>query len=355
MQQKISQQVNLLLLGAPKAGKTSISKQLVYSRFDLGYQPTIAVDIYARFICFQTDIFKVSLWDASSAKHYRFLTHTYLQDKNLNGIGFVFDGSVPLEEATILDWLGFVLEQTITVPLFFLFNKLDLIEQANRIQQEALLIQKLQTILAQKILNDLKVSIHFCSAKTGEGIQATFDTLLADIHAAEQKKIKHKLDLALLAAEPKPSLLQQLDLSWSEFASKLLASKWWMGGNLFIFLLTIALFIVTLLPVIGSLSVIGILPAWAMCVVLGGLVLLGWNIGCVFYYYDYIPPQKTAQDHAEIKDVSEKTDNFACKETEIIFHPVLFRSERTAPISYPVTQALPAHTVYQTPPRLGFL
>jgi|GEM_PF-6059393 len=361
MRQKTLQQFNLLLVGPGKTGKTSITKQFIYQEFDSGYQPTKGVNFRSHTICSKGNKVKVILWDTSSAKSCRSLISMHLHNKNLNAVGLVLDGSIPLEEAVIFDWLAFVLEQSTSVPIFFLFNKVDVIPKSYRTQQKTLWFQKMQTLLAQKILGNRKVSIHFCSAKTGEGIQKIANALFVNPNETKKKIVKNEVKQTLLdrdsiLSELKPPqrvckshFLHSFDSKESKTAPKLWESQCWIGGNLVIFLLTIALF-AALFFAAGSLSLIGILPAWGMCLMVGGLVLFGWNIGYLLYHRHSASSQMI-EDQAEMQQIPENITIAASqeKEEDLSFQLTPFWSAPTIADSIPPSQypKTPTHTVCQ--------
>jgi hypothetical protein len=83
-------------------------------------------------------------------------------------------------------------------------------------------------------------------------------------------------------------------------------------------MLTIALVVVALLPIASGFSMIGILPMWALCLLVGSFVLFGWNMGCALYYKYYpndpVPIQTLPDEVAVHEEVFEEITNSVGKE-----------------------------------------
>ena len=242
-----------------------------------------------------------------------------------------------------------------------LLNKCDLTKTKERSQQKALWIQKIKTLLAQKDWRDRTVTFHCCSAKTGEGIEAAFEALFT--HRVEKENNAHQLPQMVLMPAPVSSpgieTAKPLDLAntrenvyvlnnkkpsdsnWRKMISKLLKDNRWGAGNLFIFILTMALLAAALLPVAGGLSMIGVLPAWIMCLLLGSFVLLGWNMGCALYHHYHSNDDpllfQTSSDEAEPQKA--EIVNSAGKKAGLLSQLIAFWSSPTHSVSSSTTQS----------------
>lgn len=153
----------ICMLGAFAVGKTSLVQQYVHSIFSDKYHTTVGVKIEkTRVTLNETDI-DLIIWDLHGEDEFQHVRLSYL--KGSSGCIYVVDGTRANTLPTALN-LKQVAENTIgKVPFVLVINKQDLTEEWE-IDPATL-----------DDLSDAGVSVITASAKTGRGVERTFQIL----------------------------------------------------------------------------------------------------------------------------------------------------------------------------------
>lgn len=125
----------ICLLGDAAVGKTSLIKRYVYSMFDDKYITTIGTKVTKKSLPFDktADGSKLEIrltlliWDILGQKQYSRLHPVYYQ--GAEGALVVCDGSRPETLSSLDEWAKTFQEVVGPVPLIFLVNKADLVDQ----------------------------------------------------------------------------------------------------------------------------------------------------------------------------------------------------------------------------------
>jgi|GEM_PF-5509361 len=322
MEQKLREPVTCWFIGAAKAGKTALLRQFMGADFEATYRPTLSTDYYA---VHHTDPagknYHFSLFEVGGTECYVYqvptVLHQAIQHRDIPTIVIVLDGSVDEieREAQLKKYLDVVADYVNRVPLYFFINKLDLIDVANRTAHEQTIIQAIwQQWYERKLSSPIRFSspsIQFCSAKTGEGVTQALNALLG----YEEKPTV--TDENSSESETGRSSDTETAAVFDAINDWVTRNKLWMGGNLLMLTLTLAVLAFALLFSVSSVLTVGILPAWAFTVLLGSTVLLVWCIGWGLYQQQgsnrentLMPdnPNKMQPDESTIEEILKEED-----------------------------------------------
>lgn len=149
------------LLGAPGVGKTSLIQRFVSGLFDERYLVTIGAKIDARTVVTPSGEVQLMLWDLNGSEMFERVQSSYL--RGMHGYLLVFDPTRPDTLEFALRLRELVEARGASVPSVMIANKADLHAdwQVSAAQITALDVYGLTR----------------ASAKTGDGVEATFATL----------------------------------------------------------------------------------------------------------------------------------------------------------------------------------
>lgn len=155
------------MIGAFATGKTSLVSCFVYSIFSEKYQTTVGVKIDKKTVNFKDKELNLILWDLYGEDEFQKVRMSYLRGSS--GYLLVVDGTRrnTLEKAFNLQKR--VEESIGKVPFILVINKWDLADEWEIINSE---------------INDIIVggwTVIKTSAKTGLGVEETFQTLASKI------------------------------------------------------------------------------------------------------------------------------------------------------------------------------
>ncbi len=156
-------QKKICILGAAGVGKTSLIAQFVHSKFSEKYLSTMGVKIDKKLVDIDGTQVNLMIWDIHGEEKFKKITTSYL--RGAAGILTVIDGTRPETIQTAQEILARVHQDLGEIPNIFLLNKADL-KDAWDINPS-----HLQTLEAYQN------PIHTTSAKTGEHVQASFESL----------------------------------------------------------------------------------------------------------------------------------------------------------------------------------
>ncbi len=154
------------LIGDSAVGKTSLIRRFVVDVFDDKYIATIGTKVSKRDIQYdladKTVYLTLMLWDILGQKDYKKIRTQSM--KSSHGMVIVSDLTRPeTVESAREFWLQEAWETLGEVPVLFVGNKADLVEEGCDAANEL-------RLLAEKV----EMPVAFCSAKTGENVDGAF-------------------------------------------------------------------------------------------------------------------------------------------------------------------------------------
>jgi small GTP-binding protein len=152
---------NIVLVGNPSVGKTSILEKYVNNAFQANLENKKLIEIYKKQICLYTNSYKLKFWDIT-----KFIGNNDISELdmfyNCDGIIFVssYDDKSSLENLNI--WYQLLIEYVdlSTKEMVWLINKKDLNEGKVLTEEQI-----------EKKSKDLQLDYYEVSAKTGESIE----------------------------------------------------------------------------------------------------------------------------------------------------------------------------------------
>ena len=157
---KVKDYFNIVLIGDPSVGKTSILKKYINNAFELELKNEKIVEIYTKKISFNSNSYKLKFWDIT-----KFIGNNDISKLdmfyNCDGIIFVssYDNKSSLENLNI--WYQLLIEyiDLSLREMIWLINKKDLNEGKVLTEEQI-----------EKKSKDLQLDYYEVSAKTGENI-----------------------------------------------------------------------------------------------------------------------------------------------------------------------------------------
>lgn len=153
----------ICMLGSFAVGKTSLVRRFVKSIFDEKYLTTLGVKIDKKSMLVDGQELELILWDLAGQDDFVQLKLSYLRGSA--GLLLVVDGTRPETLETALSMHNIAVGEVGRVPFLVLINKADLIDQWS---VDAAVLDRLR---GQGII------VVDTSAKTGQGVEAAFQTL----------------------------------------------------------------------------------------------------------------------------------------------------------------------------------
>lgn len=169
-------QKKICLLGAFAVGKTSLVMRYVNSIFSDKYHTTVGVKIDKKQLVSDNQEITLMIWDLAGQDDLTRLRTSYL--RGVSGYVIVADGTRPFSLNTALNMHKEAREYTGDVPFIVAINKADLREEQWQVEQEQI-----------KALEDDGAIIVLTSAKTGEGVEETFQLLTQNMLKSESEPL----------------------------------------------------------------------------------------------------------------------------------------------------------------------
>lgn len=158
----------VVLIGDESVGKTSMIRRFVLDKFDDRYISTLGTKVTKRNLTIResTAVYNITfmIWDVMGQKRFEKIQSVAF--KNAQGGFIVCDVTKKMSLEHIEVWLELLYRVTRDIPLVFIANKIDLIE--NRVVDEN---------EVQELAKKYGVPYYFTSAKTGENINKAFFSL----------------------------------------------------------------------------------------------------------------------------------------------------------------------------------
>ena len=167
-------QKKICLLGAFAVGKTSLVMRYVNSIFGDKYHTTVGVKIDKKQLVHDGQEITLMIWDLAGQDDLTRLRTSYL--RGVAGYVIVADGTRPFSLNTAINMHKEAREYTGDVPFILAINKADLIEEQWQVEAEQI-----------KALENDGATIILTSAKTGDGVEETFQLLTKQILESESK------------------------------------------------------------------------------------------------------------------------------------------------------------------------
>lgn len=165
-------QKKICLLGAFSVGKTSLIMRYVNSLFDEKYHTTVGVKVDKKQLIANGQDVTLMIWDLAGQDDLVRLRASYL--RGVSGYIIVADGTRPFSLNTAINMHKEAREYTGDVPFIVAINKEDLRHEQWKVELEQL-----------KALEDSGATIILTSAKTGKGIEETFQQLANKMLSSE--------------------------------------------------------------------------------------------------------------------------------------------------------------------------
>ncbi len=157
----------ILFLGETQVGKTSLIIKYTEGTFQQGGITTLGVDLKYKYLEKDNKNLRLDLWDTAGQERFQNITKSFYN--GANGMIFIFD----LTSSESFDKLKFWIEDSkdkITdnnIELLMVGNKSDLIDERVVTKEKI-----------QKLSEQYNIPYFETSAKTGEGIEEMFNTLI---------------------------------------------------------------------------------------------------------------------------------------------------------------------------------
>jgi small GTP-binding protein len=158
----------IVLIGDESVGKTSMIRRFVLDKFDDKYISTLGTKVTKRNLTIResTAIYNITfmIWDVMGQKRFEKIQSVAF--KNAQGGFIVCDVTKPKSLEHIEVWLELLYRVTRDIPLVFIANKADLVDQ--KVVEES---------QVQELSQKFGVPYYFTSAKTGENVNKAFFSL----------------------------------------------------------------------------------------------------------------------------------------------------------------------------------
>lgn len=161
-------QKKICLLGDFAVGKTSLVRRFVEGRFDDKYLSTIGVKISRRSLARPNGTMNLLVWDLAGSEEFK--ESSYLQ--GTAGALIVCDVTRRSTLETLKNYAMYLHQITVGVPLVFIGNKMDLVDQ------HAIKESELQAVAA-----GFSCPFILTSAKTGNQVEVAFQMLAEQLES----------------------------------------------------------------------------------------------------------------------------------------------------------------------------
>ena len=178
--------LKILLIGDSGVGKTALLRQYCEQKFSDDVSSTIGVDYRTRKVVINDKTITLQLWDTAGQEKFRNITTSYYRGSQ--GILIVYDVSnfETLQQVTY--WIGELKKENVDGVVFLVGNKSDTVESIPKEQED--------------IIHTINLPFSTTSAKTGEGVEELFFTLVKAIvdKGLQSEKVGEMEDISLTSS-----------------------------------------------------------------------------------------------------------------------------------------------------------
>ncbi|HUU79085.1 MAG TPA: Rab family GTPase [candidate division Zixibacteria bacterium] len=165
----------VIIVGAGKVGKTSLTIRFAEDRFRESYLPTLGVDFLTKNLTINDKHIKLQLWDTGGQEFVMSLLPFYFS--GAAGGVLVYDITNRNSFNSLDYWLKQIRQNAGDIPVTLAGNKIDISEQ-----------RKVSTEEAQAFAKEKKLFYIETSAKTGVSVPDIFDNLIKVIMERELER-----------------------------------------------------------------------------------------------------------------------------------------------------------------------
>ena len=162
----------ILIIGDPYVGKTSIISRYTNGTFKEEYLSTVGLDYYPKQEIIDNKTINIKLWDTAGEERYKSLTQNLF--RNAEGVLLVFDVTKIDTFNNLKEWISSIklnMEgKNIFIPVVIIGNKLDMEDQREITKEQA-----------EKFVSENNYKYFETSAKTGEGVDKSIRELATQI------------------------------------------------------------------------------------------------------------------------------------------------------------------------------
>lgn len=167
----------VIIVGAGKVGKTSLTIRFAEDRFRESYLPTLGVDFLTKNLKIGQKNIKLQLWDTGGQEFVISLLPFYYT--GAHGGVLVYDITNRNSFNSLDYWLKQIRQNAGDIPLMLAGNKIDILDQRKVTEEEGRAFAESRNLLYLET-----------SAKTGISVPDLFDNLVQVIMKKEEKKTK---------------------------------------------------------------------------------------------------------------------------------------------------------------------
>jgi len=167
----------VIIVGAGKVGKTSLTIRFAEDRFRESYLPTLGVDFLTKNLTINEKKIKLQLWDTGGQEFVISLLPFYYT--GAHGGVLVYDMTNRNSFNSLDYWLKQIRQNAGDIPLVLAGNKIDILDQRKVTEEEGRSFAESRNLLYLET-----------SAKTGISVPDLFDNLVKVIIGKEDKKTK---------------------------------------------------------------------------------------------------------------------------------------------------------------------
>ena len=167
----------VIIVGAGKVGKTSLTIRFAEDRFRESYLPTLGVDFLTKNLTINKKKIKLQLWDTGGQEFVISLLPFYYT--GAHGGVLVYDMTNRNSFNSLDYWLKQIRQNAGDIPLVLAGNKIDILDQRKVTEEEGRSFAESRNLLYLET-----------SAKTGISVPDLFDNLVKVIIGKEDKKTK---------------------------------------------------------------------------------------------------------------------------------------------------------------------
>ncbi|MFW9921992.1 MAG: Rab family GTPase [Candidatus Thorarchaeota archaeon] len=171
----------IIIVGAGKVGKTSLTIRFAEDRFRESYLPTLGVDFLTKNMVIEERNIKLQLWDTGGQEFVMSLLPFYFS--GAAGGVLVYDITNRNSFNSLDYWLKQIRQNAGDIPVTLAGNKIDIADQ-----------RKVSIEEAKQFAKDKNLIYMETSAKTGISVPDLFEGIVKVIFDRELMKIKNKKD-----------------------------------------------------------------------------------------------------------------------------------------------------------------